>query len=255
MKVLLTNTSSRAERLAVELEKRGMNTIREPMLSVHGRPWLVSSLEDQNALVVTSPNSAPFLANVPNRMKGRPVFTVGPSTGAAMQQAGFSAVISAGGTAVDLARMIRQLWSPSDGGLTYVSGHQVSEDLSAVLRSDGYAARRVIVYQTNPRSDFSAPLRENFQNKSVGCCVFMSPFAAARFSMLAHSTDVSFRSRAVVISSRVAAKLDPRCWDIVATSLRPTLQGVIETIVKVTSDRRWRPWDDRQMSRELTDIA
>lgn len=103
--ILITRAPRQAEELAREMERMGFETFIQPMLQIHPVVHEVPDMKNYEGLIVTSAESFNHF-DLPD--KSIPIFTVGPQTEIAARVAGFENVISAGGAAKDVEKMLEK---------------------------------------------------------------------------------------------------------------------------------------------------
>src|SRR5689334_23709925 len=108
MRLLVTRPVEDAEPLKTRLEALGHQVILSPLLSIAPRADIVIPHEAYQAVALTSANAVRCLAGSSHldRLRHLPVMAVGPQSGAAARQAGFTRITEAGGDGVGLARHI-----------------------------------------------------------------------------------------------------------------------------------------------------
>lgn len=148
MRLLVTRPESDAERTASALRQRGHVAVIAPLLRIE--PILDAPIDAQpwGALLITSANAAAAIA-----LHGRksvlldiPVLAVGDRSAEAMRATGFAKVISAGGAAADLLRLVAErckLQTP----LLYLAGEDRAADLAGALGANGFMVQTVMLYR------------------------------------------------------------------------------------------------------------
>jgi uroporphyrinogen-III synthase len=190
--------------LAEALATRGIEAIVEPLLDIHYRDEPAPDLAGVEALLCTSANGVRALARLSGD-RGIALFAVGEATAARARDEGFAQVESAGGNVEDLARLVRQLLRPGAGRLLHVAGSDVAGDLAGMLREEGFAVDRVVLYEARPVPGLSAPTVAALQSGLVDFALFFSPRTAAVFTRLAEQAGVGAAIRGVTAVSISAA--------------------------------------------------
>lgn len=152
MRLLVTRPAEDAETLKARLEALGHDVILSPLLTIAPRAGIVIPPETYQALALTSANAIRCLADSPLLVPLRhlPVMAVGPQSGAAARQAGFTKITEAGGDGLGLARHMIDVLDPAAGPVLYLSGLDTASDFTGLLEKGGLTAKRVIVYEARP---------------------------------------------------------------------------------------------------------
>ena len=152
--VLVTRPDEEGWVLADQLKAIGIQPLLEPMLVVENLAIDNLSYDKTQAYVITSANSIKALLNLkPN--KEIPLFAVGNASAVNARKSGFKTVYSADGDADDLAKLVDDILSPSEGDLLYISGKTQSGNLEKKLSSLGFGCREVVVYETIARKSLT----------------------------------------------------------------------------------------------------
>jgi len=148
MRLLVTRPQPDAESTAAALRARGHAAIVAPLLRIEpvnnaelgSGPWA--------AILVTSANAAPAIARHRRfaELKGVRVLAVGERSAQAMRDVGFADVISAGGGANDLTRLVGERLKPG-APLLYLAGAERSGDIAGDLAARNFTVRTVVVYR------------------------------------------------------------------------------------------------------------
>lgn len=148
MRLLVTRPEPDAERTAAALRRHGHSVVTAPLVRIEliadavidDRPWA--------AILVTSANAAAAIAMHERKgaLRDVPVFAVGNRSAAAMRAAAFADVVSAGGAAADLTRLVVERMKPN-ATVLYLAGEQRAGDLAGDLGAQGFAVHTVIVYR------------------------------------------------------------------------------------------------------------
>ena len=148
MRLLVTRPEPEAARTAAALRARGHSVIIAPLLRIEPLDGAAIGAGPWAAVLVTSANVAHAIAVHAKRaaILGAPVFAVGDRSANAMRVLGCANVVSAGGNAGDLARIVAAHFSPP-ARLLYLAGEQRSGDLGGELRAKGFAVETVAVYR------------------------------------------------------------------------------------------------------------
>ncbi len=137
-----------AERTAAALRARGHSVAIVPLLCIEPLAGVAIGSGPWAAVLATSANVAQAIVSHAKcaDLIGLPVFAVGERTAQAMRALGCASVISAGGNAGDLSRIVAAHLNPP-ARLLYLAGEQRSGDLGGELRAKGFAVETVAVYR------------------------------------------------------------------------------------------------------------
>jgi len=153
MRILITRPEPDNARTAAALQARGHRAVLAPLMRI--KP-LTPDLGDGPfaALVLTSANAARALAGHPQRAAiiDLPVFAVGGATADAARAAGLRRIETAGGDAVDLARIIAAQPHGRSEPLLYLAGETRAADVVGMLAAHGRQTQLAVVYRAVPRA-------------------------------------------------------------------------------------------------------
>ena len=204
-RALVTRPRAEAVALAEALAMRGIEAIIEPLLDIHYRDEPAPDLAGVQAVLCTSANGVRALARLSGD-RGIALFAVGEATAARARDEGFAQVESAGGNVEDLARLAGRRLRPDAGRLLHLAGSDIAGDLAGMLREEGFAVDRVVLYEARPVPGLSAPTVAALQSGLVDFALFFSPRTAAVFTRLAEQAGVGAAIRGVTaVSISVAA--------------------------------------------------
>jgi uroporphyrinogen-III synthase len=234
-RVLVTRPEEDAAGLAAALEARGIAAVLAPMLEIVYRAGSEPDLDGVQALVVTSANGVRAFARVSAR-RDLPVLAVGDASAREARAAGFLEVASAAGDVADLARLVKRTCSPREGELLHVAGSAVAGDLTGLLEHDGFACRRVVLYDARPRDTLPEVGREALQGGTVEAAAFFSPRTASAFVAAARKAQIAEacgRLHALCLSEAVAHRLAGSPWRGVHVAAAPEQEALVELAVRV----------------------
>ena len=203
-RALVTRPRAEAVALAEALAMRGIEALIEPLLDIHYRDEPAPDLAGVQAVLCTSANGVRALARLSGD-RGIALFAVGEATAARARDEGFAQVESAGGNVEELARLAGRRLRPDAGRLLHVAGSDVAGDLAGMLREEGFAVDRVVLYDARPVPGLSAPTVAALQSGLVDFALFFSPRTAAVFTRLAEQAGVGAAIRGVTAVSISAA--------------------------------------------------
>jgi uroporphyrinogen-III synthase len=202
-RALVTRPREEADALVQALALRGVQALVEPMMQIHFLR-AVPDLLGVQAVLCTSANGVKALART-GADKGVPLFAVGDATAARARQEGFTKVESAGGNALDLARLVTDRLRPRDGRLLHVSGSEVAGNLVEALHQRGFATDRTVLYEARPVAALSAAAVHALAAGKIDFALFSSPRTAEIFVRLADAAGVGAACDSVTALSISAA--------------------------------------------------
>ena len=234
MRVLVTRPSEDAEPLVAALAARGHEAVVEPMLHVAflGEAATPLDLTAVQAVLFTSANGVRAFARLSER-RDLPVFAVGDASAEAARAAGFAAVTSAGGDVDDLARLVAQRLTPSDGALFHGAARALAGDLKGALEAAGFTVRRETLYETRAPEALSPALRTALERGQVDAATFFSPRTAETFVKLLRDEGlgpVCTSLVAVCLSKAVADKAGVLSWRDVRVAAEPNQDALLACI-------------------------
>ena len=148
MRLLVTRPEPDAARTATALRACGHSVVIAPLLRIEPLAAAAIGTGPWAAVLVTSANIAHAIAGHARRvdLTHLPVFAVGERSANAMRTLGCAQVISAGGNAGDLARIVAAHLNPP-ARLLYLAGEHRSGDLGGELRTKGFAVETAAIYR------------------------------------------------------------------------------------------------------------
>lgn len=182
MRLLVTRPADEATATAARLNAQGHTTLIQPLLAYESlRP---PELKDRpGAIALTSRNAVRALGDWPFAAKWRslPVFAVGDATAAAARDAGFTAVRSAAGDGLALARLVAGSLKPRDGTVLYPAAANRSPVFETELKGSGFTVETVIAYRMIPAQKLDAGVKAALSSGALDGVLFYSPRTASVF--------------------------------------------------------------------------
>ncbi|MEP4052890.1 MAG: uroporphyrinogen-III synthase [Litorimonas sp.] len=203
-RVWITRTRPAADASADIWRDAGFDPIVEPLLDVQSVPH--QPISDQAVLIFTSKNGIDHID-----CAGQRAICVGDATAKHAIKAGFSDVVSVDGTSDDVTKWVCANVQGSKS-LVHISGWHVRGSIIEDLQAEGYAASRVKVYRSIPRTVWPESPSE--------LVAFYSPLAARTFADLAVGQSLSGLS-AICISQATAEALSNISLRSVHIAARP----------------------------------
>lgn len=207
MRVAVTRPKADAERTARALRERGHDVLVAPLMRVE--PIAVDLAGDWRAIVITSANAPEAIAHdaVGAALRALKLFAVGERSAQAARAAGFTDVVSAGGDARDLVKLMvdRHIASP----LLYLAGEDRAADLVSELAARGIKAEMRVVYRA-VTAPFPEELIAALQANAIDAVLHYSKRSADNYvagAKAANIADEAFRPRQLCLAEQVAAPL------------------------------------------------
>jgi uroporphyrinogen-III synthase len=240
MRALVTRPRAESAELAAMLATRGIAAIIEPLIEIHYRSEPAPDLAGAQAILCTSANGVRALARLSGE-RGVPLFTVGDASAARARDAGFARVESAGGSVVDLARLVCERLDPAGGRLLHVAGSTIAGDLAGALRGAGFAVDRAVLYEAHPSAGLGAETLRALNAGIVDFALFFSPRTAAIFARLADRAEAAEAMRfvtAISLSEAADAALGGLPFRERHIAPRPDQPSLLAALDRVLAERR-----------------
>lgn len=237
---LVTRPREESESLAAALAARGVRAIVEPMMQVQFHSARPPALTGVQAILCTSANGVRALARQTDQRRV-PLFAVGDATASRARAEGFAIILSAGGTVNDLARLAAKRLRPQDGPLLHVAGDTVAGDLAGVLRAEGFAIERSVLYEARPVAMLSETAVGALRGGAIDFALFFSPRTAAIFVGLAASAAVGPCCRSITalsISAAADEALGELSWDNRRIAEMPNQRALLALLDRILAERR-----------------
>ena len=233
MRVFVFRPRPDAERTAQAIAAHGFEPLVAPLFEVVRLPGAAPE-GDFAAIVLTSGNAVPMLAEGPAGWRDLPVFTVGARTAAKVREAGLDDARSADGDRNDLIALIERTL-PAPSGLLMIAARDRKEDVPQRLR-EAYGAEAV---STLPE-DAQAALRHG----RADAALHYSARGARTFLSLAQAAGVeeaALELTHVTLSADVAAPLISAGASTVLVAEHPEEAGMLAALEQVS--QRMPPGD------------
>jgi uroporphyrinogen-III synthase len=236
----VTRPRGEAEDVAEALVARGISALIEPLLAIHFADAPPPDLAGVQAILCTSANGVRALARLSGDRQ-LPLFAVGDASAAAARAAGFARVASAGGDVRDLARLVGARLSPAGGRVLHVSGRDVAGDLAGLLRAQGFAVERAVLYEARPAMALSAATTAALAAREVDFALFFSPRTAAIFARLVTQAGLAAAMAgvaAIALSRAADAALGPLRFRARCVAARPDQPSLLAALDRLAGE--WR---------------
>ena len=242
LRALITRPQEDSVEVAIALVRRRITPVLAPMMRVvFNSSEVGAELDQAQAILFTSRNGVRAFSRVSER-RDMKVFAVGNSTAALAHNEGFLSVESADGDSSDLARLLIEELSPSDGLLFHVTGTSTAGELRETLIEAGFKVIRRSLYEAAPESEFSQKTIDFIKNGDGDYVLFFSPRTARIF--LAHIKtheleDACKNLIAISLSRPVADELSVITWKAIAVASTPDMQSLLKALdeIKEHSDK------------------
>jgi uroporphyrinogen-III synthase len=215
--VLVTRPAPGDAETAAALAALGWQPVAAPALVLVGTP--PATLPRAQALLLASRAAARALPPA-----ALPVLAVGAGTAAEARARGFTDVTAAEGDAAALARLVAERRDPSTGPLLLAVGQGYGVELAAALRGQGFRVIRRVVYRAVQATALPDAAVAAIGAGRVAAVLVTSPRGARILAALlrrAGLAEATRGMRALVLSPRIAAALDPLAFAAVAWPARP----------------------------------
>jgi uroporphyrinogen-III synthase len=235
MKLLVTRPEVDADALTQALVARGHDVLAAPLLTIEFIPAALPDLTGVAALIFTSANGVrAFVAA--SGIRDLPCYAVGDRTAAALQEAGFTTVESAGGDVASLAALIIARQRRGAGRLIHVAGSHVAGDLAGSLQDAGFTIERAVLYEARS-GDLDAATIAALKAGEVDGVLLFSPRTAQIFVEKISAAGLAStveRVTAWCLSAAVAAALTPLDLAHVRVPATPTQEALLELLDAAT---------------------
>lgn len=228
MRVLVTRPSPRGDETAARLAELGHEAFLAPVLSIAPiadrpppGPW--------DALLVTSRNAVPTLAQHRAELQGIPVFAVGARTAAELDHAGFGGVTSGNGDAAALAALVMAQVA-AGARLLHAAGRDRRPEPARSLREAGYTLASWEVYAAEPIDALPEASRSALAAGELDAVLHYSPRSAAVLLRLVEQSGLAKAFAALhhlCLSPQVAAALDGIVVGSLSVAAQPSEDGLL----------------------------
>lgn len=208
MRVFVFRPEPDAERTARIVADHGFEPMVAPLFKVV-RLSDTAPAGSFDAIVLTSGNAVPVLAEGPAGWRDLPVFTVGARTAAKVREAGLEDARSADGDRNDLIELIRRTL-PAPAKLLMIAARDRKEDVSERLKEAGYDVALWTAYAAEPVSMLPEDAIAALRLGKVDAALHYSARGARTFIALAQAAgvvDAAMELTHVALSADVASPL------------------------------------------------
>jgi uroporphyrinogen-III synthase len=187
------------------------------------------------ALLITSANAVRALENHSQRrlLSGLPVLAVGDRSAAAARQAGFADVISADGTAQELAALAASRFGGTGRPLLWLAGADRASDLVAALAAVAVPVEMRVIYQAVADTDLSSVVAAALHDGTIDGVLHYSRRGAEAYLAAAARAGLAGQALNPVqfcLSARIAEPLSAAGAPNVAISRDSTEDSLVQRI-------------------------
>lgn len=237
MRVFVFRPRLDAERTARTIADHGFEPIVAPLFEVVRLPGEAPA-GAFDAIVVTSGNAVPPLAEGPAEWHDLPIFAVGARTAGKIREAGLEDARSADGDRNDLIELIRRTL-PAPAKLLMIAGRDRKEDVPGRLEEAGYEVAIWTAYAAEPVTALPEDMRAALlQAGGNGAALHYSARGAKTFIALTQAAgvaDEALELTHVVISAATAAPLIAAGASTVLVAEHPEEAGMLAALEQVSA--------------------
>jgi uroporphyrinogen-III synthase len=181
VRLLVTRPEPDASETAIRLRALGHEAILDPLLTIaFAKPPVGIAMPA--AILITSRNALRALLRWPGvaAWRGRPLFAVGPESGALARASGFTDVRVGLGNARALTALVVAEFDPRAGTILYPAARNRAAEIDTELQERGINVRRVEAYRAAAAETFAAATEDGLRRGTIdGVLVFSRRTAAA----------------------------------------------------------------------------
>ena len=239
MRVFVFRPRPDAERTARAIAEHGFEPVVAPLFEVI-RLSEAAPEGAFDAIVLTSGNGVPALADGPATWRDLPVFTVGSRTAAKVREAGLDDTRSADGDRNDLIELIKRTL-PAPAKLLMIVGRDRKEDVPDRLREAGYEVTLWTAYAAEPVSVLPEDMQAALRHGGGGAALHYSARGARTFIALAQAANVgdeALELTHVALSADVASPLISAGASTVLVAEHPEEAGMLAALQQVSARER-----------------
>lgn len=234
MRVLVTRPRDQAQATAGLLRRRGHQPLVDPILSIERLPLPPIDPSGFAALVVTSANAVPALAEP---MRSLPLHVVGSATAAAACAAGWAVAGEAAGDGASLARLLAGRLG--GGRVLHLGGEDLAGGLAEGLAGTAITVEHHAVYRAVALASLPPATRHALQGRQLDAVLLMSPRTARIWCGLVRDAGLEEEARPLLgacLSAAVAAAARPLAWRELRIATSRDQTALVDSL-DVTSSR------------------
>lgn len=239
MRIFVFRPPAEAERTAAAIRAHGHEPVLAPLFAVSRLPDPAPE-GPFSAIVLTSGNAVPALADLPPAWQDLPVFAVGGRTAGKVREAGFEDARSAQGNRDDMVALIRDnLKVPAR--LLLIVGRDRHEDVADKLSAAGFEVATWVAYAAEAIAAFPAQAQEALRQGSVDGALHYSARGVRTCLALAREAGVTeplLDLTHVALSADVAAPLISAGASTVLVAEHPEEAALLAALDQVSARNR-----------------
>ena len=239
MRIFVFRPPADAARTAAALRDRGHEPVLSPLFAV-ARTTDAAPDGPFGALVLTSGNAVPALADLPAPLRDLPVFSVGARTAGKVREAGFADSHSADGNRDDLIRLIAERL-PAPARLLLIVGRDRHDDVADRLAQAGFEVAVWTAYAAEALADFPPDARQVLQEGQLDGALHYSARGVRTCLSLARDAGVLeplLDLTHVALSADVAAPLIAAGASTVLVAEHPEEAALLAALDQVSARNR-----------------
>lgn len=239
MRIFVFRPPAEAERTAAAIRAHGHEPVLAPLFAVSRLPDPAPE-GPFSAIVLTSGNAVPALAELPPAWQDLPVFAVGGRTAGKVREAGFEDARSAQGNRDDMVALIRDnLTAPAR--LLLIVGRDRHEDVADKLTAAGFEVVTWVAYAAEAIAAFPEQAQEALRLGSVDGALHYSARGVRTCLALAREAGVTeplLDLTHVALSADVAAPLISAGASTVLVAEHPEEAALLAALDQVSARNR-----------------
>jgi uroporphyrinogen-III synthase len=239
MRIFVFRPPAEAERTAAAIRAHGHEPVLAPLFAVSRLPDPAPE-GPFSAIVLTSGNAVPALADLPPAWQDLPVFAVGGRTAGKVREAGFEDARSAQGNRDDMVALIRDnLKVPAR--LLLIVGHDRHEDVADKLSAAGFEVASWVAYAAEAVATFPVEAQEALRQGSVDGALHYSARGVRTCLALAREagvTEALLDLTHVALSADVASPLISAGASTVLVAEHPEEAALLAALDQVSARNR-----------------
>jgi uroporphyrinogen-III synthase len=246
MAVLVTRPLPDGETTAASLRARGFEVVAAPMLRFEPFGFAAEADAAYGGIIVTSANALRAVESTLTKspLLKLPLFAAGDHTASTARAAGFGTVFSANGDAGALRDLVvetakaKKLKKKSP--LLYLAGEEISRDLAAELREQGFEVITHIAYRMVPAKSLPGEVVDGFAAGRIEAVLHYSRRSAQAFVEAARTGGVEISALALpqcCISAQVAEIVREAGATQVTVAAQPDENALFEALKRALPAR------------------
>ncbi|HUV32619.1 MAG TPA: uroporphyrinogen-III synthase [Devosiaceae bacterium] len=231
LSLIVTRPQPDADFTGLKLRELGHRPLLAPALEFLPLTGRLPEPDKLNGLVATSANALRALKErgVLQRYQHLPAFVVGAATAETARAFGFGTVISADGSATELAILLRKVKQPMR--LLYAAGRDRAADLVAMLRAARHLVITTPVYEMRPIPDLPTAVILALDAAAVDAALFYSVRSARAFAAAARpATAAAFDLPCLCLSPGIADALAEEGFSRLHAARKPSEAALFDLL-------------------------